>query len=566
VRRLGRYTLIEPIASGGMAEVWRAEVAGPSGFVKQVAVKLVRADRGDDDEMVRMFVQEARLASALHHANVVHVFDLDLIEGRHVIAMELVHGRSLRAVLDRCREVNVRFGLPRAVHVAHQVARALAYAHRPVAEGGVAGLVHRDVSPQNVLVSFEGEVKLTDFGIARVEGAGGLTGPGTLKGKIGYMAPEQATGAATDARADLFALGVVLWELCTGQRLFARETEVATLRALTGSDRISPPSFWNENVPPALDALVMEMLERDPARRVASAGEVETRLAEVELALARTPDEKDLRPLMRRLWPGEVPSRPTPAPAPAERPDPPRREEVPAARPDATVTVTWPARPARRLAPLAAVAVVGAVAVAVGGFMAARQQPLPDVGRVLLDQVAAGPGAGIAADASPAASRPASERASVSAPAPASAPASSARDATVPPVAAPAAPGSSGSPLPPEGEGSAAAPSSTPPRPTPPRTRAARPGVLAAADSLEGLEVPPASTGEGLLFVNASPWAEIHLDGRAEGYTPREMRLAAGRHRLKLVHPSRGSVERDAVVRAGERLRVEVPLDGPGAR
>ncbi|HQR30115.1 MAG TPA: serine/threonine-protein kinase, partial [Anaeromyxobacteraceae bacterium] len=320
MRQLGRYLLIEPIASGGMAEVWRAEVAGPSGFVKQVAVKLVRADRGDDDEMVRMFVQEARLASALHHANIVHVFDLDLIEGRHVIAMELVHGKSLRAVLDRCRELNVRFGLPRAVHVAHQLARALAYAHRPVAEGGVAGLVHRDVSPHNVLVSFEGEVKLTDFGIARAEGASGLTGPGTLKGKIGYMAPEQATGAATDARADLFALGVVLWELCTGQRLFSRETEVATLRVLTGTDRISPPSFWNENVPPALDALVMSMLERDPARRVASAEAVAAGLAEVELALARTPEERDLRLLMRRLWPGEVPSRPTPTPSPPPPP------------------------------------------------------------------------------------------------------------------------------------------------------------------------------------------------------------------------------------------------------
>ena len=222
-----------------MAEVWRAEVAGPAGFVKQVAVKLVRSDRGDDDEMVRMFLQEARLAGSLHHANVVHVFDLDFIEGRYAIAMELVHGRTLREVLDRCREQNVRFGLSRAVNVAAQVARALAYAHRPIAEGGVAGLVHRDVSPHNVLVSFEGEVKLTDFGIARVPGTGSLTGPGMLKGKLGYMAPEQASEGPVDARADLFALGVVLWETCTGQRLFARDNEVATLRALTGSD----PSF-----------------------------------------------------------------------------------------------------------------------------------------------------------------------------------------------------------------------------------------------------------------------------------------------------------------------------------
>ena len=370
VRRLGKYLLIEPIASGGMAEVWRAEVAGPAGFVKQVAVKLVRADRGDDDEMVRMFIQEAQIASSLHHANIVHVIGFDLIEGRYVIAMELVHSRSLRAVLGRCRETNVRFGLSRAVHVAEQVARALAYAHRPIADGGVAGLIHRDVSPSNILVSFEGEVKLTDFGIARVQGAGGLTGPGTLKGKVGYMAPEHATGAPVDARADIFALGVVLWEMCTGQRLFARDTEVATLRVLIGDERISPPSFWNELVPPELDAIVLGALERDPARRTASADEMARRLAEVELALSRTPEERDLRPLMRRLWPGEIPSRPTPTPSP-----PPAAANAPPAvapSPLDASTATWPPRRRSRISWWTAGVALVAAAIGVGWWGGAR--------------------------------------------------------------------------------------------------------------------------------------------------------------------------------------------------
>ncbi len=520
MRRLGKYLLIEPIASGGMAEVWRAEVAGPAGFVKQVAVKLVRADRGDDDEMVRMFTQEARLAGSLHHANIVHVFDLDFIEGRYAIAMELVHSKSLREVLDRCRELNVRFGLPRAVHVAEQVARALAYAHRPVSEGGVAGLVHRDVSPHNILVSFEGEVKLTDFGIARVPGTGSLTGPGMLKGKLGYMAPEQASDAPADARADIFALGVVLWESCTGQRLFARDSEVATLRALTGPDRIVPPSFWNENVPPALDTIVLSALERDPARRTATADEIAGRLAEVELTLSRTVEDRDLRPLMRRLWPGEVPSRPTPTPSPPGqvRPAPSPAEEV---------TATWPARRPGRSAVLFTLGLLVAMAVLTGWWVGAR------IGS---------PGATPAA-------------AGAAAPAP----------------AAPATPAAAKAPTPtpsPEGEGSAAPVTVTAPPPTrpparaPARQAAPRPGVLASADALEGLELPPASSGEGILFVNAQPWAEIQVDGRVEGYTPRELRLAAGRHRLKLVHPTRGTVERDAEVRAGERLRVEIPL-GP---
>ena len=531
MRRLGKYLLIEPIASGGMAEVWRAEVAGPAGFVKQVAVKLVRADRGDDDEMVRMFTQEARLAGSLHHANIVHVFDLDFIEGRYAIAMELVHSKSLREVLDRCRELNVRFGLPRAVHVAEQVARALAYAHRPVSEGGVAGLVHRDVSPHNILVSFEGEVKLTDFGIARVPGTGSLTGPGMLKGKLGYMAPEQASDAPADARADIFALGVVLWESCTGQRLFARDSEVATLRALTGPDRIVPPSFWNENVPPALDTIVLSALERDPARRTATADEIAARLAEVELTLSRTVEDRDLRPLMRRLWPGEVPSRPTPTPSP------PPGEVRPPPSPAEEVTATWPARRPGRSAVLFTLGLLVAMAVLTGWWVGAR-----------IGSPGATPAAAGAAAPAPTAA------AKAPTPTPSREGEGSATPATVttqPPTAAPALP-------------AAQPPAVTPPPPTRPPVRsrqaAPRPGVLASADALEGLELPPASSGEGILFVNAVPWAEVQLDGRVEGYTPREMRLAAGRHHLKLVHPTRGTVERDAEVRAGERLRVEVPL------
>ena len=541
MRQLGKYLLIEPIASGGMAEVWRAEVAGPAGFVKQVAVKLVRADRGDDDEMVRMFIQEAQLASTLHHANIVHVNGLDLIEGRYVIAMELVHSRSLRAVLGRCRETNVRFGLPRAVHVAEQVARALAYAHRPIAQGGVAGLIHRDVSPSNILVSFEGEVKLTDFGIARVQGASGLTGPGTLKGKVGYMAPEHATGAPVDARADIFALGVVLWEMCTGQRLFARDTEVATLRVLIGNDPISPPSFWNELVPPELDAIVLGALERDPARRTASADEMARRLAEVEMALYRTPEERDLRPLMRRLWPGEIPSRPTPTPSPPPgevrpgevRPAPPAS----APSPEEAPTATWPQR--RRWRVVAASAGGIALAAAVGaGWWAGT--------RVASPAVAPGSATAVRVEAMPPVQPAAAE--------PVASP-----PIAAPPVAAAAAPA-------PAGEGRPATPPvrAKAPLPQPAAPARARAGgartVLASADALEGLEIPSAASGQGLLFVNVTPWAEIHVDGRAEGYTPREMRLAAGTYRLTLVHPTRGTVVKDAEVRAGERVRLETTL------
>src|SRR5512135_195666 len=297
-----------------MAEVWRAEFTGPGGFAKEVALKLIRADLAAEPELARLFVQEARLASRLGHANVVQVFEFDEVGGRPYLAMELVRGRTLRQLTDRCRETGRRLGLARAVHLAAEVARALAYAHR-LSDGGVPlGIVHRDVSPQNVLLSFEGEVKLADFGIARVLGAAEHTAPGTVKGKLSYMAPEQARGEPVDGRADLFALGVLLWELCAGRRLFARESEAATLQALLASEPVPPPSEWNEAVPPALDAAVLSALARDRERRVASADELLAALSALRLRLARGPEDLDLRPLMRDLWPEAA------APAPASEP------------------------------------------------------------------------------------------------------------------------------------------------------------------------------------------------------------------------------------------------------
>jgi serine/threonine-protein kinase len=405
----------------------------------------------------------------------------------------------------------------------------------------VAGLIHRDVSPSNILVSFEGEVKLTDFGIARVQGAGGLTGPGTLKGKVGYMAPEHATGAPVDARADIFALGVVLWEMCTGQRLFARDTEVATLRVLIGDERISPPSFWNELVPAELDAIVLGALERDPDRRTASADEMDRRLAEVELALSRTPEERDLRPLMRRLWPGEIPSRPTPTPSPppgapqagaaqagARQPAPPAAE--PSLR-DAS-TATWPPRRRWRIAALTAGIALVVATIGAGWWGGARVASPP---------VTTGAATSVRVESMPPVQPAAAE--------PVVSPPVASPPAAVPPMAAVAPPTRA---------------KSTRPQPSAParnRVEGAR-TVLASADALEGLQIPPAASGEGLLFVNVTPWAEIHLDGRAEGYTPREMRLAAGTYRLTLVHPTRGTVVKHAEVRAGERVRLETTM-GP---
>jgi len=332
VESFGRYRLVAPLASGGMAELWRARADGPAGVQREVALKLVRDAPGGGPGFARMLVEEARLAARLHHANVVQVIELVEEGGRFALVMELVRGRDLGRVMERCRELGVRPGLARAVQVGVEVAKALAYAHRLSVDGQPVGLVHRDVSPHNILVSYEGEVKLADFGIARAASRLDLTDPGTVKGKLAYMAPEQARGEPLDGRADLFALGVVLWELCTGRRLFARETEAATLAALLEAGPVGPPSAWNEAVSPALDAIVLSALERDPARRIGSAEALRAALAAQWLELARDDAEHDLRDLMQRLWPdGDLPAmaaeptalRPTPSPpSPGPAPSP----------------------------------------------------------------------------------------------------------------------------------------------------------------------------------------------------------------------------------------------------
>jgi serine/threonine-protein kinase len=508
VKTLGKYRLVELLASGGMAEVWRAEVAGPGGFAKEVALKLVREDLARDPAFARMFAEEARLASRLAHANVVHVFEYDVVEGRQLLAMELVRGRTLRQLSDRCRRSGLRLGLPRAVHIGAEVARALAYAHRASGEGAPRGVVHRDVSPQNVLVSFEGEVKLADFGIARALGAVEATAPGTVKGKLGYMAPEQARGEPVDGRADLFALGVVLWELCAGRRLFARDGDAATLAALLSGDPVAPPSQWNEEVPPELDGALLRALERDPSRRLASAAEMEEVLAAVRLRIARGPEDLDLRSLMWRLWPE--------GPGPSREHEPTRvmggGDEA-----DAVETRTAPHQVGRL--PWAAAAAAGVLlAMGVGLWVARRSSPS-------IAASTATPTVPLTPALSPAG---AGER-GTGPPTP-----------TTPPTSTPTTTGSpagQASPLPRTGGGEGQGEGARRPRSGP----------------IGSLALPARESGEGIVTVNVSPWATLSVDGEAVGDTPREVRLPAGGHQLRAVHPRFGSAEALFEVRSGER-------------
>ncbi|WP_338867013.1 serine/threonine protein kinase [Myxococcus stipitatus] len=298
--QIGKYVVRRKLAEGGMAEIYLCTAQGAEGFEKEVVIKRVRSFLASDPEFVGMFIAEARLASRLNHANVVQIFDFDKHEDTYYLAMEYVRGCSLWELRRRCKEMMDPVPPMLVAHIGAEVARGLHYAHRLKVNGHPLDLVHRDVTPQNVLLSHDGAVKLTDFGIAKAGKK--LTQPGVLKGKFAYMSPEQARGEDVDSRTDLFALGVVLWELLTGGRLFDGESELAVLRAVQHSV-IPPPARLNPEVPEALDAVVMRALERDPAARFQTAGEFERALAQCVLEHATSVDDTDLGAFMRRLFP-----------------------------------------------------------------------------------------------------------------------------------------------------------------------------------------------------------------------------------------------------------------------
>jgi serine/threonine protein kinase len=274
----GRYRLVEKLGDGGMAMVFRAVMEGPEGFERPVCIKRVLPDLSSDRKFVDMFLSEAKLCARLHHPGIVQVQALGDVGGEYFLAMEFVDGLDLATILKRAWELKKPMSTGVACFVASELASALGYAHTlKDADGRALEIVHRDVSPSNVMLTRFGDVKLLDFGIARAAAHARVradkTRTGTLKGKVSYMAPEQAEGLAVDGRTDLFALGIVLYECLTLDRLFRGEDEFETLR-LVREARVFPPSSRCPDVDPDLDAIVLKLLAREPAARFQSGDEV----------------------------------------------------------------------------------------------------------------------------------------------------------------------------------------------------------------------------------------------------------------------------------------------------
>ncbi len=359
----GQYELMEVIATGGMAEVYRARMRGVEGFQKIVAIKRILSHLTDNDEFVTMFIDEAKLAAQLQHPSIIHIYDLGKIERSYYIAMEYIDGKDLRTILRHVEEKQQRLPLGLSVFVASRLAAALDYAHRKRdLQGRAMALVHRDVSPQNVLISFEGEIKLCDFGIAKAASKASHTRAGALKGKLQYMSPEQAWGKDIDHRSDIFSLGLVLYEMVTGRKAFAGDSELSILEQVR-SPRVTLPRDIDPAIPPQVERIIVKALKENRDERYQTAAEMASDLDGIIQSLRPSPGGSELGAFVSELLGRERPGAAAPTtpaatearPAPEPRPTP--APLAPAVHPPKVVV---PAPALREPSPAAEVSQVGA--------------------------------------------------------------------------------------------------------------------------------------------------------------------------------------------------------------
>ncbi|MFN7729995.1 MAG: protein kinase domain-containing protein [Bdellovibrio sp.] len=272
MERFGKYLLLERLAAGGMAEVYLAKSIGANGINKFVAIKRILPQYSDNAEFIDMFKEEAKIAVNLNHSNIVSIYDFGIEKHQFFLVMEFVEGQNLRQILNHMKKEGKELALDQIIYLIKEVAAGLDHAHRCLDgnTGRPLNITHRDMSPQNVMLSFEGEIKIVDFGIAKAETQVENTRAGTIKGKFGYMSPEQADGHTVDPRTDIFSLGIVLWELLAKDRLFTGQNEAATLRKVR---ECQIPSLRKANsaISPELERICMKALAKDKSLRYQTA-------------------------------------------------------------------------------------------------------------------------------------------------------------------------------------------------------------------------------------------------------------------------------------------------------
>jgi serine/threonine protein kinase len=304
--RLGSYEIVRKLARGGMAELFLARTVGPEGFAKLVVLKKILPQYAENPKFVRLFLDEARLVAGMEHPHIAHVYDMGKADNDYFFTMEYVHGQDVRTTWRRTTRAQRAFPVQQAVLITRAIASALHYAHeRTGDDGALLGVVHRDVSPSNILLSYDGAVKLVDFGVAKAATSSVKTRTGTLKGKISYMSPEQAKGGTIDRRSDVFSLGIVLWELLTGKRLYKADNDLATIQMIINV-KPQPPSQLRPDSPPALDAIVARALASDAAARYQTAEELQLDLEALARSQRWGQTDATLRVFMHELFDDEI--------------------------------------------------------------------------------------------------------------------------------------------------------------------------------------------------------------------------------------------------------------------
>ena len=295
-----RYTITERLDQGGMAEVFRGVAESLQGFKKSVAIKRILPSLTKNDKFVSMFLDEAKLSLYLQHANIVQVFDIGVTESSYFLVMEFVDGCNLKALLERLKQKGRRIDVALAIYVMIECCKALNYAHH--AENPESHeplhIVHRDVSPPNILLSKMGEVKLVDFGLAKANSQIESTDPGVVKGKFSYLSPEAASGISVDHSADIFAVGIILWEMFTGRRLFYGDTDYQTVE-LVRQARIPSIAALNPEIEPELEAIVRKALARDSTDRYEQAADLGDALSQYLFSHRMKVTARDLAALVR---------------------------------------------------------------------------------------------------------------------------------------------------------------------------------------------------------------------------------------------------------------------------
>jgi tRNA A-37 threonylcarbamoyl transferase component Bud32 len=562
---IGKYKLVRLIASGGMAEVYLARQAGAAGFEKLVCLKRILPHLARDKQFVEMFLNEARLAARLDHPNIVSIFDLGEANGNYFIAMEFIDGPSLRAAAKRAQERGERLPIPEIVKIISMAAGGLHHAHDLTdAEGRPLGLVHRDISPDNILVHRNGAAKVVDFGIAKAANSSAFTRTGTLKGKVAYMPPEQLRGDPLDRRTDVFALGVVLYEMLAGKRPWPADSDVSLIGKIMTDDP-APLATLRPDAPAGLTPILDRALAKDREVRYPSCHDIQVELEALLVSLGQTITAARISDFAKAYAepiaaPDEVSGAAMQAleaemnGTGAVRPLAGRRTPAQPREPR-TVALPPPAAPDRRglaygMAAFLSVAAIGGA----GGYLVLQRrggllpsdpvpieraavvepppQPATPEKTEELDQAPEKPKPVEAESApSPAAenSAPAAAPAAAeNAPAPAAAVAQNPSPPSVPPqppVVSPIA--------------QAAAPSAVPPAETAPapkvRPRRATPQTVAASEG-------PVVTAKGELVLLIRPWARVEVDGRDVGVTPlnEPLMLPAGEHTVRLINPDLG--------------------------